>query len=523
VADDNNVSFDVTTTPTEDEQKVTTSNVTITADTAQNLTGKTVTVNTDVATVTLDTKVVDDVAKASESDGTKTNVTLTVENTTDKNKGNTGDSNGSDSSDNNTKLVSSVEVKLTDENGESVATELSGEITVAMDANGKEDGETVYLYRIVDGKPVEPVEATVVNGKIVFTTSMMGEYALYETPVDEAELSDNSAGEHKDVKDGGDGVCDDCGQVIGAYLYSHTLTLDGDIGVNYYMYLTNDVAAYRDSYMEFKVDGRTIKVTIDDAKPSGSYYVFTCPVYATEMADEITATFVLVKNSGTTQVRSTKDYSYSVAQYAENVRAKYKAGDSRYTKKLMDVIDAMLYYGGASQTYMNHHTDNIASKNVDVEQFKADVTAYDWDTDELTKNADGALVLSSIEGIARKVAVLVMDTETKVRVYFKLEEGYSIGDYTVSVNGNAAEFKAGTGDYAGWYYLETSGIAAADLRTRQSILVSDTDGGYLVIMYGPMSYVYSKLSSTSAGEALKEMCSALYYYYKAAAAYNGAK
>jgi hypothetical protein len=526
----NNVTFDVTTK----DESATSTNVTITADTADSLKeyDTAVTVKTDVATITLDTKAVEDVANAANSeDGIKSNVTLTVENTT------------ADNSDDKSP-TSSIKIDLKDENGDSVATELSGEVTVSMAAPvGAKEGDTVYIYRMVDGIAVEPVEATVVDGQVIFSTSVMGEYGLFEAPVDEDTMNDNLTKEHKDEKgavDGGpDGVCDDCGQVMGAYLYSHTLTLDGDIGVNYYMYLTSDVAALRDSYMEFIVAGYRYTVTVNDAKKSGDYYVFTCSTYAPEMTDTIQATFHLVKNGQDVAV-STKDYSYSVAQYAANVKAKYAAGDARYSDELIALIDAMLNYGGKSQVKFAHSIDNLADAGIDM-------STYDY-TYDLRSGKDGKkLSGSGVKGITYDGATLMMNAMTTVRYYFivdktvkitQVADGYVLDGISATVDGLPAVFQKGTGTNE--YYLETAGIPASNLRGRHIVEVFDDtydedtyegdDGyeGYLEIKYGAMSYVLSKLSKyTSDFEAIKgnstlEMCLAMYYYYVAAVNYFGA-
>jgi hypothetical protein len=525
VAENNNVNFDVTTgdkaensTEAVANKDVTASNVTITADTAQNLTDRTVTVTTDVATVTLDNNVVNDVNKAANSeDGTKSNITLTVETTT-KEEG------GSDGSDTDTsKPASTIKIDLKDENGESVAKELSGEVTITMDipegVTINEDG-TVNLSRYVNGVAVEPVDAKVVGDKIVFTTSMMGEYALYETAVDESELGSNTTADHPDTD--GNNICDDCGQVIGAYLYSYSLTMDGDIGVNFYMYLIGDVARCQSSYMRFVVNGKIYQVTVAEAKQSGNYYVFTCPIYAYEMTDEIQATFVLVKG-GETVATSEYVYKYSAAQYAQNVKKKAAAGDTRYTQELVDMLNAMLNYGGATQAYFKHNLDNNAADLADT----TNLAQYKWNED-LSRGRDGVKKRGEAKGIASLMASPVFDSKTTIRFYFKLEKDYDINAYVFTVDGKPVNYKVGTGSYEGWYYVETEGIAAYELRGAHVLNIYDgatddeiTDDydGNLTVQYGPMTYVRTKLSSDTASQVLKDLCQAMYYYNKAAIKY----
>lgn len=62
----------------------------------------------------------------------------------------------------------------------------------------------------------------------------------------------NTYGEHPDLDN--DGKCDDCGAIIdgiGAKLAGYSLSLTGNIGVNFYMELSNDIVNDESAYMNF--------------------------------------------------------------------------------------------------------------------------------------------------------------------------------------------------------------------------------------------------------------------------------
>ena len=100
---------------------------------------------------------------------------------------------------------------------------------------------------------------------------------------------------------------------VGARLAGHSISLDGDIGVNFYMELTNDVAYSETAYMHFTIPaGGTVTesdVYVKDARKVSSfgkvYYVFKCQVAAKELTSAIKAQIIDGDRSGT-------EYTYSV-------------------------------------------------------------------------------------------------------------------------------------------------------------------------------------------------------------------
>ena len=106
---------------------------------------------------------------------------------------------------------------------------------------------------------------------------------------------------------------------IGERLAGHSLSLTGNIGVNFYMELDDAVAADENAYMHFTLpNSNTQDVKIGQASTrniSGkTYYVFQCEVAAKEMTDTITAQMFSGDKSG-------EVYEYTVKEYADYILA----------------------------------------------------------------------------------------------------------------------------------------------------------------------------------------------------------
>ena len=160
------------------------------------------------------------------------------------------------------------------------------------------------------------------------------------------------------------------------HLYGHSISLDGDIGVNYYMDLDQTILSSQTAYMQFDVpDGKKtetqivyVKDVLDDPVNIGgrSYFKFKCQVAAKDMAAEIVAQLHDGNARG-------EEYKYSVREYA-----KYILDHSdNYNEKTINLFKAMLNYGSAAQEYfLNESGSDLANFDLDTDYKKVDeVTA----------------------------------------------------------------------------------------------------------------------------------------------------
>lgn len=272
-----------------------------------------------------------------------------------------------------------------------------------------------------------------------------------------------------------DGKCTVCGTFedgIGAHLAGHSISLDGNIGVNFYMELDKSVIDDENAYMQFALpNGHIQAVNVSDATESEvdgkTYYVFSCNVAAKEMFDTIKAQIISGDKEGTV-------YEYSVKEYADYITSH----SNDYDDDTINLVESMMNYGNSAKAYFSGQ--NVAEPE---EEVKADKLT------EFEKDERGTLP----EGIEYYGSSLLLESETTVRHYFKVKKGTDVSRY---------DFK----EKNGYYYTDISNIPAGQLATPQKTTIGEWS-----ISYSPMSYVYSVLESDSTDENLKNLCQVLYY------------
>lgn len=264
----------------------------------------------------------------------------------------------------------------------------------------------------------------------------------------------------------------------------HSLTLDGNIGVNFLLAPNAEAA---DAVVTIK-NGDTVLVEnakFDDAHKNGESYKFTAEVSAKEMSDELTLTVTLGEEVIYTD-------AYSVMEYGLYVIDHY----SDYNTKTLNLVRAMLNYGCYTQAYFNYNTDKIGYTKTKPATLEA-TTAYDF------------TVSGSVAGLSAQAATLVLDSKTEITVAFAMADGAALADYTVT--GGTAVEKDGV------IYVTTAGVCAQDLDVMQTVTV--TKGGEtLTVSYAPMSYVAA--NADNSGSNVDLLVRALNDFRVAAEAYT---
>ena len=294
---------------------------------------------------------------------------------------------------------------------------------------------------------------------------------------------------------------------IGEHLAGHSLSLNGNIGVNFYMELDADVIADPDAYMLFTLPNdttQTVKVsdaTVDTTTVSGkTYYVFQCSVAAKEMTDTIKAQMFSGDKSG-------QPYEYTVKEYADYILENTQEPDYGKAEAL---VKAMLNYGAYSQTYFKHNTDALANADITA----TDVSGVTAETVNKTYN-ESANTLP--DGVTLAGANLELESETVMNLYFINTTGKAL---TFTTSGNVALVQEQSGEYT---KVTITGIAAQHLDSDVTVNVAlEGDATAYFVKYSPMNYCYNVLArETSARrtEALKDVMRAFYLYNKEAKAY----
>ena len=326
--------------------------------------------------------------------------------------------------------------------------------------------------------------------------------ALYSA--DELALSDDNY--HWDYN--GDGICDEtnCGKIIngfGANLAGYTLSLKGNIGVNFYMELSEEITDSATAYMQFTLPGGAIeKVLVSAAEKDTTttlgktYYVFPCEVAAKEMTDTIKAQ--MFDGNG----KSGIEYTYTVKDYADYIIA----NPGTYGENAVALVKAMLNYGAYSQQYFGYNTGNLA--NAGISLALPDITAANLSTyaPQITKNESVATFIA---------AYLSLKSETAANVKVQVT-----GTPAVTVNGSAVSLAScpKSGEY---YVLTVDNIPANQLDKMYTFTLT-SGGNTASLNFSALSYCYMGLNNSGASDKLKNLCKSIYAYNLAADTYNPA-
>lgn len=294
------------------------------------------------------------------------------------------------------------------------------------------------------------------------------------------------------------GRCKVCGAYknqVGVHLAGHSLTLDGDIGVHFYMELDSRLLANEHAYMRFTLpNGQTQQIPVLDAKTDqvdeGTYYVFTCRVAAKEMTSEITAQICTDTLQGSV-------YSFTVQDYA-----KYICNNSaEYSTEAAALAEAMLQYGAYAKAYFE---GTALAPTAAMEVVTADTLS------ELMPGSSGTLP----EGITYYGTTLLLESNTVLRHYFRVEPGFDVSQY------------AFTGSKGNYYYIDTAGISVNRFRIPVSVSVTEqtgfqqSSGSKWSLSYSPLYYLRSVLGAENTDPELKHLVQAMYLFHRAALDYE---
>ena len=285
---------------------------------------------------------------------------------------------------------------------------------------------------------------------------------------------------------------------------AHSLTLNGDIGVNFYLELNDAIIKDTSAVMQMEVNSQKVsEIRVADVVKNGTTevtdeegtthacYKFTCNVYAKQMNDTIQAT--LKTSSGTWKE------TYSIKKYVEQAQ-------NGSSENLKEVVNAMLDYGIWAQTLFGYKTDSLDGASLpDVSGVTKDqLSAYN-------ETKSGAEENLEVYGTS-----LLLKEKTTIRMYYNLKNG-SIEDYVFKIDGKkVAPAKSGN---TGLYYVELSDIAAQDLDEAHTF----TAGNLEISKYSVLTYVGKALESEKSSENNKNTAAALYLYWNAVEKYFAAQ
>lgn len=303
-----------------------------------------------------------------------------------------------------------------------------------------------------------------------------------------------------------------CGGVDHEQVAGYTLSLNGNIAVNFHMQLSDEVLNDSTAYMKFTfADGEVSKVYVSDAKIDGEYYIFTCEVQAPEMNDEFTAQII------TSVTDATEKYTYSVKKYADHILAN-TADDEDYAKAA-PMVRAMLNYGGYSQLQFNHNTDALVNTGLYTTETGADPVL----TETVTISDEYSLSVPSEDiGLQYYGSSILLNSETTIRHYFTITGGEDLATIREKYTFVLADGTVLTPTlYKGMVCVDIRDINAAELDTIFTITVTNESEKTISLSYSVFSYAKYVLEYSLARENLVNVIKAMYWYNDAANTYFG--
>jgi len=279
-----------------------------------------------------------------------------------------------------------------------------------------------------------------------------------------------------------------------ASLYGYSISLNGDISINFYFDVTEETRNDKDAYILITYpNGTTETILLSEArtKTAGgiTYYLVNPALPAKEINSIISARIVL--GDGTEGIL----YEKSIRGYAEALIAN---ADS-YSAEQVTLMEKLIAYGEAASAHFGGET---------VEHQMTEITAATLAEYALQRRG------ATDAGLTYFGSSVLLESETTIRHYFQLSAG-EISDHTFLVDGKeVTPVKEGSGSF---WYIDIPNIVSKDL---DRVYVLEADG--MTIEYSALSYAYAALNTYGNDAAKGAMCNtvrALYEYNLAANAY----
>lgn len=256
-------------------------------------------------------------------------------------------------------------------------------------------------------------------------------------------------------------------------LEGYSITLDGSIGVNFYMSFNDAVLNDEGAYMKFTLpNGTTTTRLVKDALTytSHGYYVFPVNVSAKDMTGNIKAEFYYSNST-----KPEKEFTYTVEEYANYIINH----SSKFSESSVTIAKAMLTYGKYVQLYFGFNTSHLATKvntlsTPDLSEFKSQIIDQNDTLDFVG-------------------AHLTLTSTPELKLYFNEDANFRLNGKRV------------TATQSGKYYV----ITISDINDMEEMFTITANN--FLIEYGIFSYGYQALTNSSNVD-LQNMIKAMYAF-----------
>ncbi len=280
------------------------------------------------------------------------------------------------------------------------------------------------------------------------------------------------------------------------YFAGNSLTLGGDIGLNFYIDLRGQSA--ENATVTLSWYKYSVTCSLNEITPDGNgLYRVTCNVAAKEMNDKVTAELKIGDEVVAVDEYSVADYCYRIIENKDGMFNHLEKLD-----ELQELVKSMLYYGARAQLQFAYNTDNLADSKL------GDYTPGAVD-DALLITHTYAEDTFSAYGLKYEGTSLLLKDTTTLRMYFTKTDGF---------DGTAVTYKGQTltaGEKNGYVCYDIKGIKAKDILTEQTLTFAK-GGDSAETAFNVSDYINAVKDDTT---ALGDVVRALYNYNRKAVAY----
>lgn len=303
----------------------------------------------------------------------------------------------------------------------------------------------------------------------------------------------------------------------------HSLTLEGDIGVNFYIYpsaagltpadvesepktLTVDFEwAQEDPLYEVSDYSTTVTVDGTNYQAVGDLIKVTAYVCAAEMSAGIRVTADL-NGKTETEVYSVRKYAETILDPESKSSVQYKTeNDEDKYNGLVYLVQTMLDYGAKAQTVFNILPGDLANSIV-TGYTMADVTS-DMFTDAV-KAANGNAEADDMAAVTEQLGMKYYSTSLIFLSKNTLRHIFAKNSASDTVD--ASKFDGQQSNF--YYYKDYADIPAAELDTLQTFTIGDVS-----FKYSALDYAKNLVKSSNTSQA--NLAKALYWYNQATNAF----
>ncbi len=292
------------------------------------------------------------------------------------------------------------------------------------------------------------------------------------------------------------------GKVQIATVVGKSLTLKGNIEVNFYLDLPEELIAEPGAYVA--ING--VEYPLNGAKTREIRGTLTCCFTAkVKLAQLLDDQVLRVYNGAGTPVilldEDDNDLTETGCVYRAQDYIEYTRANSE-DEKLLAVVNALSDVGSLAQAQFNYKADS----RVDVVNDLSTVTA------DMVKDYEMSVETAENAGVSYYGSSLLLRDATTIRHYFLINDAPEA--YTFTVDGvEVTPVKRGS-----FYCIDITGIVARDLDRSFRVEVSREENVVLGLEYSAMSYAYTQLSRNEE-TTLTELTKAVVLYCVAANEY----